>query len=77
MVKDLIRRILLVLFLSAAAVNLFSLPAVAQEPQLLLIFWHGMAWEDVKISPLYNGGMMALGTMNTRIGGGDPVSVPT
>ncbi|NLM69396.1 MAG: hypothetical protein GX177_05280 [Firmicutes bacterium] len=74
MVKDLIRRILLVLFLSAAAVNLFSLPAVAQEPQLLLILWHGMAWEDVKISPLYNGGMMALGTMNTRIGGGDPVS---
>jgi len=48
--------------------------SAAAQPRLLLVLWHGLAWEDVEASPLYEEGIMAVGTMNVRAGSGSLVS---
>lgn len=73
MVKGLRQRILRVILL-AAIVNLLNIPVLAAGPKLVLVLWHGLTWDDLKASQLYADGLMALGTMNTRIGGGEMIS---
>ena len=54
---------------------LCALPAkAAAQQKVFLILWHGLAWEDIQASPFYNEGIMAVGTMNTCTGGGEPVT---
>lgn len=58
----------------ALAVMCMQPPKAAAQPRMLLILWHGLAWEDVEASPLFSEGIMAVAAMNTRTGGGELVS---
>lgn len=49
-------------------------PCAAAQPRMLLILWHGLAWENVEASPFYTEANMAVAAMNTRFGGGNQIS---
>ncbi len=46
----------------------------ADRDQVFLVLWHGLTWDDVAMSPLFSQNVLALGTMNSRVGGGEAVS---
>lgn len=61
----------LILILLIAFVLLIC-PAQASKPDVIVILWHGLSWKDVVDMDLPEN--IAVGIMNTRIGGGDPVT---
>lgn len=45
-------------------------PVFAQSPQIIMVLWHDLQWSDILTSPFIDNNQLAVGLMNTRIGGG-------
>lgn len=47
---------------------------IAAQSQIALILWHDLNWEDFQASDFFERDDVAIGTMNTRVGGGHGIA---